>query len=262
MKGTRPVLIIGLLLVLVSYVLGWYAAGGNNARLAFDDYRVEASLEYLAEDSHQSMLATAGRLQSAWLSADSRGYRVNLRIDYNDFPWLATVVFAEDASPLGYIVKMTGGLPSFLRRLGLAMVALWLVAGHILPRLLLPKCPDCLRSFLRPHYLEPVETYVYPGGFDDDGDSLPPIIRVDHVCPECGFRRVTYRTDAEYRVGKIFRSVMTSRPMSLKHEMFVESVLDKFWETHPKKTRFHNQEEWRAFYDELKASEHEGRGRS
>jgi hypothetical protein len=260
MKGARTVLIIGLISVLASYVLGWYAAGGPNTRLALDDPRVKACFDYIILFSSQGALAQ-GTVERAWLSSDSRGYRVNLVIELNGYPWLATVTFSDDGFPLDLSVKLSGGFPVFLQRFGLAMLALWLIAGQILPRLFLPKCPDCQGSLWRPAYLETVEGYVYPGGFDDGGDSLPPILRIDHVCPDCGYRRVTYRAAPEYRVGKVFRSVMTSRPISINNEEFAQSVLDKWWETNPKEARFHTQDEWKAFYEELRASEHEERSK-
>jgi len=54
---------------------------------------------------------------------------------------------------------------------------------------------------------------------------------------------------------------MTSRPISINNEEFAQSVLDKWWETNPKEARFHTQDEWKAFYEELRASEHEKRSK-
>ena len=143
MKGMRTVLAFGVFLVLVSYGMAWYATGGTGSPLALDDQRVKASLDSLASDIYHRKLATDGNLERAWLSGDVRGYGVNLIIRFNDYPWLATVVFSEDAAPLESSVRVSGGLPRYLNRIGIALVALWLIMGHLLPRIFWPKCPDC-----------------------------------------------------------------------------------------------------------------------
>jgi rRNA processing protein Krr1/Pno1 len=51
-------------------------------------------------------------------------------------------------------------------------------------------------------------------------------------------------------------SFMRGSPKQIE---FARRALEDWCENNPKKTRFHNMEEWHAFYNELKASEHEER---
>ena len=259
MKGKSGILVLGLLLVLLSYLLQWYGEGGNATQLALDDERVNASLDYLAADDWNRTIATDGEVQRTWVSADSRGHKVSLIVALNGYPWRASVLFSQDGMPLETAVQLSGGLPLYTRRVGVALAAFWLVAGVLGPRIFGRKCPFCPGSFLRPVYLKTEEMLVYPGGFDDNSDSLSPIVRRDFVCQQCGYRRVTYCIPTTSRPGKVFRFPLIVAHATPKQTETYQKMLDQWFVDNPRTTRFHTQDEWRTFYDELKASEHEQR---
>jgi hypothetical protein len=259
MKGKQPILILGLLLVVASCATQWYSTGGDATPLALDDYRVKASLDYLASQDSNRKFATNGKVESVWMRGSDAGFRVSLIVRFNDYPWNATVRFSGDGMPFESSVVLTGGLPVGLRRMGIALVILWFVAGVLGPRVFGRKCPECRGSFWHPVFLDTEETLVYPGGFDDRSDSLPPIKRLDYVCKRCGYRRVTYFTPVTFSPGKVFKIPFFVPRASPKQAEMYQKMFDQWFVENPKRTRFHTQAEWHAFYDELKASEHEER---
>lgn len=256
MKGKTGILILALVLVSLSYLLQWQSEGGSATRLPLDDRRVKFSLDYLATYPKDRTVAMDGELQRAWLNEDNRGYTVSLIVTLNGYPWHASVVFSPDGVPAESAVHLFGGLPLYVRRVGIALAVLWLVAGVLGPRIFGRKCPACSTNLWKPAYLEIEETSVYPGGFDDAGDSLPPIVRRDFVCNRCGYRRVTFAIPFS-RAGRVWHVPFLVTRASPSQVRTVEKAYEAWWESNPKKTRFHTQDEWRAFYDELKASEHE-----
>lgn len=260
MKGRRAILLLGVLLILSSYAVEWYSTGGTGTPLTTEDYRVKAARDYLASEAQHQTFAAEGTVESAWLCGDSRGYEVNVIVFFNQHPWRGTVVFSGDGAPLESSVRLSGGTAVYMMRLGTALVVLWLVVGQLLPRLFWAKCPDCPGNFWRPAFLQVSEGFVYPGGFDDRGDPLAPIVRKDDVCPQCDYRRVTYYIPGTRGPGAVFRSAVFARAVvTVNQEEFMQKMHDKWWETNPRKTKFHDQNEWRAYYDELKASEREER---
>ena len=263
MRGQRGILILAVVLVLASYPMQWYGTGGTGTSIALDDYRVGAALSSLGEESWNKRLLTQGELNRAWVSSENRGYKVNLTIILDNNPWRASVAFSSDNTPLENSTGLAGGvlLPLYVKRLGFALAFLWLTMGFLVPRVFGRKCPDCLQSFWNPVLLEPQESVVYTGGFDDEGDSLSQIARRDYVCPRCDYRRITYFIPSENRPGKVFRTLRSPNWLitSINQDEIAQKILDKWFEDNAKKTRFHNPSEWRAFYDELKATEREER---
>lgn len=259
LTGKRGILILALLLVLASYAMRWYGAGGPDDVLSLDDERVKASLAAVAEGTLHKRVALEGEPESAWLGRDDRGYMVNLTVILDNSPWHVAAVFSPKGTPIESSVHLSGGvlIPLYVGRLGYCLGALWLVVVFAWPRLFGRKCPDCPGSFWKPAVLDTVETTVYPGGWDDDGHSLDPIARRDFVCENCGYRRITYFVPLDRNPGMVFRTPIKGGNPTAKQEEVLQKILDDWWDANPKQTKFHNQEEWRVFYDELKASERE-----
>lgn len=256
-------MILAVVLVAVSYPLQWYGTGGTGTSITLDDYRVSAALSSLGEESWNKRLLAQGELKRAWVSDENRGYKVNLTIMLDNNPWRASVAFSPDNMPLENYTGLAGGLlfPVYLKRLGFALAIMWLTFGFLTPRIFGRKCSDCPQSFWNPILLEPQERSIYPGGFDDEGDSLSPIAQRDFVCPRCGYRRIAYFIPGESRPAKVFRTYTSRHPLlvTVAQDEQAQEILDKWFSTNAEKTRFHNQEEWRAFYDELKSREREER---
>lgn len=259
--GKRGILILGLLLIVASHAMRWYSAGPWAAALGVNDLRVKAALAAVAAGAVHRRVANEGEVERAWLRGDDRGYTVNLTVTLDDNPWHVTVVFSPEGVPIESAVSLSGAVlaPMYMERLGYCAVSLWLVVVFLVPRVFGRKCPDCLSSFWKPALLDTVETTVYPGGFDDDGYSVDPIARRDFVCPRCGYRRVTYFVPLDRNPGKAFRAPVGHGRPTVKQEQVLQRILDDWWEDNPKRTKFHTYDEWRTFYDELKASEREER---
>jgi hypothetical protein len=90
---------------------------------------------------------------------------------------------------------------------------------------------------------------------------MDPVARRDFVCDRCGYRQVTYFVPLDRNPGKMRRTALPPSLPTVGQDDVLQEILDRWWENNPKRARFHNQGEWLAFYDELKASEHEERSR-
>lgn len=259
--GKRAVLAFGLVLLVASYLLRWYWNDGIGTSLSLDDRRIAALLETVSVGRDHPRVALEGTPENAWLSSDSRGYKLNVVAELDGYPWHVQAVFSENDVLVDYSVQLAIGilLPQYLARLGLLLVALWLVVAFLWPRLFGRKCPDCPGDFIRPAVLYPVETTVYPGGWDDEGYSLSPIVRRDYVCDRCGYRQVTYHVPPLRSPGKVFRTPFPDCHTTISQDQVLQRILDDWWATNKERARFHTYDEWLAYYNELKASEHEER---
>jgi len=54
------------------------------------------------------------------------------------------------------------------------------------------KCPNCSPGLFSPAKFLTTEKEIYHGGFDDAGESLPPIIERTDSCPQCSYKKVRY----------------------------------------------------------------------
>ncbi len=88
MRGTRTVLVIGVILVLVSFPIQWYGTGGTGTPLAPDDARVKAALASLGREAPNRTLVSSGSVLKAWVSKNDNGYKVNLIIELYGNPWV------------------------------------------------------------------------------------------------------------------------------------------------------------------------------
>lgn len=259
MKGSKGILVLGLLMILASTTLVWYVGGGAGTPLTLDDPKVQAAKTALMDDIYDRDLVRDGTIEKAWLGGGANGYSVHLITRLRGYPWHVIVVFSSDGAPLEHSSRLADGLSHFLQNAGIALIAFWFVAAQLLPRVFWPKCPDCPATLMKPLYLETTESSVYTGGFDDDNVALPPIMRRDQVCPQCGYHRVTYFVPSHTRAGAIMRPFILIGPLPRHQGEKVMRMLDEWFLNNPKRTRFHNIQEWRAYYDELKASEREER---
>lgn len=158
---------------------------------------------------------------------------------------------------LSYAVEWQGWPvtnPDGLRNIGMVLIFLWMLLGVVMPLYSWRRCPYCPGGTLSPVYLKVVESTVYPGGMDDSGYPLPPIVRRDYVCPGCGYRRVTYRhlrSSARPVYGPYASIRVPTHPKDLGN----------WWDTNRERAKFHTYQEWLAYYNELKDTEREEMGR-
>ncbi len=262
------VLAFASVLLLASLVARWYGTGGTGQQIDLFGGQVAKALTYLENDSSSVTLVRTGQRQKAWLSPASGGYKVNVGILLDGNPWLASVSFDEGGMPTKGSVRLWGGtlFPDYLRNISCAFFVLWAFAAFVAPHIFGVKCPDCPQSFISPALTEVQEVTVYAGGFDTAGNELSPIIRRDYVCPRCGYRKVTYFAEGQHSGGfwvdripglaRPSRAVLMLNPKELD---WYDRVIEKWFDDHEKKARFRSHQDWRAFYDELKASEREER---
>lgn len=257
MKGKWIIFIIGFLFVVTSYAVEWKTTGWPGKSIALDDQRVTATLEVVAAAPRSRITPEIGNVKRAWLSNDDRGYRVNLIIDGYGWPWYASTVFSSTAAPIEHNLVPLGGVPRGFRGIGVTLLSLWLVFGHLVPLICRERCPYCPGAVRRPVYIDIEEISVYPGGTDDDGYPLPPIVRRDYVCPQCGYRRVTYRCLSPSPTPAYGPFASSAPPFGRSIRPLALS--DDWLMTMKKQAAFHTFEEWKAYYNELKALEREER---
>lgn len=76
-----------------------------------------------------------------------------------------------------------------------------------------------------------------------------------------GNRQVTYHVPPLRSPGKVFRTPFPNAYTTISQDKVLQRILDDWRATNKERARFHNYEEWLAYYNELKASEHEDRPR-
>lgn len=263
MRLRSHLLIAALLFFVGSFVVQYYGAGGGAQQLDTGDPRVVSSLEYLSKDSVTRTIASSassGELIKAWRSPLASGYKVNIATRFSKENWLATVIFDEDGRPLSGTVNLWSGaiFPLYLRMMAAALVCAW-TFGLIAAHLWRVTCPHCFPSFWSPPVCDIEESCVFPGGFDESGYSLLPIVRRDYVCQHCGYRKTMFFSPGEYRGGVIFPGLARASAglLNPKEDEWYTRVVEKWFTSRTSQIRFRTHHEWKAFYDELKASERE-----
>lgn len=269
MPRKMGVLLFAILLLLASFAARWYSTGGVSGRLDVSDARVVAALHYLSTKSASADLARSGTLLRAWVSGEEAGYQVYVALDSNDSPWLTWVSFDGNDVPVSSGFRMWTGMlfPYHLRNLSIVFFILWILAAFVAPHVFGVKCPDCPQNFIAPPLTEVQEFKVYGGGFDKDGFDLQEIVRRDYVCPCCGYRKITYYVPGSHSGGGGFRISPLKRwtgigmVLNVKEIERYDRVLNKHLSDLESGSghRFRTHEDWKTFYDELKASEREER---
>jgi hypothetical protein len=269
MPRKMGVLAFASALLFASLVTRWYGTGGAGQQLDLSGGQVAEALAYLEKDSSGVTLVRSGQLQKAWLAPARGGYKVNVGVYLDENPWLASVSFDDGGVPTEASVRLWSGVlfSTYLRNIAFAFFILWVLAAFVAPHVFGVKCPDCPHSLISPALTQVQEFTVYPGGVDASGYELAPIIRRDYVCPRCGYRKVTYFAESQHSggfsaagipgLGRPSRAVLMLNPKELA---WYDKVMEKWFDDHGKKARFRTHEDWRAFYDEMKASEREERG--
>jgi hypothetical protein len=120
------------------------------------------------------------------------------------------------------------------------------------------KCPDCTNRFFLPTLTHAHDRTVYAGGMDDAGFGLAPVVEKAYVCPNCGYRKITYCVPGDWRAWLFDRRTLLPR---LSPNLFdaYDRLLDKWERERRAYARFHTYEEWKQYFDGLKATEREER---
>jgi len=262
------VLIFAVVVFAASFLVQWAGTGGLDEPLDLSDSRVIAATQHMKQPISATSATDGRSLLNAWLTEDGGGYKVNLGYKSSTGYWLTTVQFDQGGGFVREQTKLwTGALaPIYLRRLSYIFAALWPIAAFVWPQFFAVKCPDCPSSFFSPAVTEVQESYVYGGGFDKDGHDLSPIVRRDYVCPKCGYRKITYRVDPRHSGGSgrtrpLKQSMAVGLNLNPKELDWYEKVVAQYLKAHEggKGLRFPTYDEWKAFFDELKANEREER---
>lgn len=264
------VLAFATVLLLASITLRWYGTGGTGDRLDLSDPKVAAALQYLEDRPSDAVLADSGTPLQAWLSgagSGGSGYTVNVAVRLYGNPWLVSVQFDSAGSVQDANVRMWGGtlFPDYLRNISIIFFILWPLVAFIMPNLFGVKCPDCPQSFFNPPVTRVEETTVYGGGFDKDGYDLSEIVRRDYVCPRCGYRKITFYIPGRHSGGlwaaPLKRWIGIGPLLNPKEYAWYDGLLNKYFTEHEggRGLRFPTYDDWKTFYDELKASEREER---
>lgn len=238
-------------------------------KLSSDDPRVAAAWEYAARSHIHKRTLDKGELLKAWLRPNETGFDVHMGVrTSSDLRYLFIVTFDSTGSPVSMKADFWRGttFPRFLGVMSASMFTIWFVASFVAPQFAV-KCPDCPPSLLRPPVTAVNDTTVYSGGYDQEGHVLPPIIRRDFICPRCHYTKVTYYVPGDYRPGYVFRTLGPSGRLShflwtdgpVTEMEWYQKALDRWHEENAKKARFKTADDWRAFWESLKASEHEER---
>lgn len=259
------VLAFAVFLLVASFAARWYGTGGTAERLDLTDPRVAVALQYTGTQSSNADLVRSGTRLEAWLSRTDAGYKVNVAIDMNGHPWLASVQFTASGSAVSGEVRMWGGMlfPNYLRNISIVFFVLWVLAAFVAPHVFGVKCPDCPPSLIAPPLTQVEESTVYGGGFDQAGDDLQEIVRRDYVCPRCGYRKITFYVPGQHTGGlwaaPLKRWTGAGLALNPKEYEWYDRILNKWVSDHEtgRGLRFRTYDDWKAFYDELKASERE-----
>lgn len=264
-------LALGVALAVVAITLQWFGAGGLQQRLPVEDPRVSAAWQYVISSRAAPRAVERCQLQKAWLVPKGHGYLVNIGVkESSKYSYRYSVVFDENSTPVSVDADFWAGsmFPRYLRLMSASVLAIWFARSFIAPHFAV-KCPDCPPSLVNPPVAVLKETVVYPGGFDAEGYSLAPIVRKDYVCPRCRYIKTTYVVPGEYRPARAWKTAFYASgarferivsPQGYVGELdWYQKVLDNWHARNPKITRFKTYDEWKAYWDELKASEHEER---
>ncbi|MGI6631891.1 MAG: hypothetical protein ACOX5M_02480 [Bacillota bacterium] len=263
------VLAFSVFLLLASFAARWYGTGGTDERLQIADPRVVATLDYLSRQSASKDILSDGTVIQAWASGADGGYDVNIALDAKGTLWLAWVRFDAGDSPVSSGFRLWSGMlfPNLLRNLSIVFFALWILAEFVAPHIIGVKCPDCPPNLVFPPLTEAHEVTVYPGGFTSDGNDLREIVRRDYICPRCGYRKITYYLvmphSGHFKTGLLRRWTGVGQLLNPKELDWYDRVLNKNLADREAAMglRFPTYDEWKRFYDELKASEREERNR-
>ncbi len=260
----RLCLVVLALVALSAGVLARQLSFQGRDALNQDDRRVAAALEYLRKDSSTDSFISRSKMLGAWLIAAERGYQVEVGLeDDGGYALLLTVTFDESGRPVdeGSRPWTARSLPGYFGRVAISLAVLLPLCGKLLPYVFGAKCPDCTGSAFLPRLLRVEDTIVYNGGWDAEGSDLPPIVKREFICRSCGYRKVTYRVGhwaygSPWPFSGLWGYVPRVSPALADK---IEAARERWLETLKKKARFKNYDEWKAYFDELKQSEHEQR---
>lgn len=262
-------LIIALLLGVLSVFLT--KDGLAQKALPPDDPRVRASIEYLLQRNLAPRVLAGGKLEDAWLSRASGGYKVNLGFLAPDGRrWLFGVVFDANDDPVDANVGLWTSrlLPTVLALTAILTVSTWLVITLVLPQVFGVKCPDCRGILGLRVVTKHQDKLVYAGGFDKNGDSLPPILERTYICPRCGYQKITYAIAEGHREGNVkwvaghsvLHRASSVAPLYNPKEMDWYEKMQAKWEQSPERIQqFETYDEWKEYFQRLKDSEREVR---
>lgn len=224
----------------------------------FTDDRVRAAVDVASRDPSARYVVRSGTPIAAWISKGTNQYTVRAAISFEGNPWLITVTFDSSANPRSFTIKMWSAytLSTFFRVFSYTLALIWLAQAFVFPHFSV-KCPDCSTNPLLPVATEKHDTTVFPGGIDDDGFTLPPIVERTWVCPRCGYRKITYVVPEDYRPGRVLPTV--GARLNPRETEKMELLFERWRETYKKTARFHSYEEWKQFFDNLKSAEREER---
>ena len=264
-RWPRPLFLVALL-VLVALSAGLVLRPPSFERgdvLNLDDPRVHAVLEYLRKDSSTDGLITRSKMLGTWLVTAKDGYRVEVGLqDDGEYSWLLRVSFDGRGMPIaGSCDPWTGrSLPMFFGRMALTLAILLPLAGIIIPYTFGLKCPDCTNRAFLPTLTHAKDKIMYNGGFDAEGEDLPAIVKREFICPSCGYRKITYRVP-EWSHPRMPIWAIRLAPMRVNPKMAerLEAITDAWEQRLKKNARFKNYDQWKAYFEELKQSEHEER---
>ena len=246
-----------------SYVVGWFGTGGSATPLELTDSRVEAATQFLTPN-----VSSYRTLMKAWTRETPSGFEVSVGYRTGTGLWLTTAEFDSAGVAISDQTKTWTGmlLPGYLRTLSYIFFFLWPITAFVAPHFFAVKCPDCPGNFFNPALTEVEESTVYGGGYDQDGHDLSAIARRDYVCSRCGYRKITFYSDPPHsggfgRARPITHSLSAGMNLNPKEMDWYEKVVGKYLSDHKggKDLRFPTYEDWKAFLDELKASEREER---
>ncbi|MDP2856504.1 MAG: hypothetical protein Q8P50_00815 [Bacillota bacterium] len=227
-----------------------------------DDPRARAALEHLWKDSSTDSLISRSKMLGAWLYQAGDGYRVEVGLeDDREYSWLLCVSFDGRSMPIaGSCDPWTArSLPRFFGRVALTLAVLLPLCGIIIPYTFGVKCPDCTNRAFLPTLTRAADTIMYHGGFDAEGFDLPPVVKREFICPACGYRRITYRVGAWYGAPGPLRAILGAATRLSPLAEKLDITMDSWKRTLREKARFKNYGEWKAYFEELKQSEHEER---
>lgn len=267
MPRKMGVLAFSILLFLASLGFRWYVDGRWSAHLNETHPRVMAALQYLSSHSASANLIRSGSFMRAWGSETRDGYQVFVAVELGSNPYLAFVRFDSGGSPAtgGHRLWTEAQMPRFFLYLSIGFFVLWVLAAFVAPHVFGVKCPDCPQSFISPVLTEVKEATVYPRGFARDGSELNEIVRRDYVCPRCGYTKITYYVAAPHSGGFWARPIRhwtgIGMYLNIKETEWYDRVLNRYLSSREagQYLTFPTWDEWKAFYDELKASEREER---
>jgi len=258
------VLVLAVILIAFSFGLRRYTTGGSGQLMGRSDSLVQAALEFAVGDSRAGSVASQGTFMSARQSrAEVQGeaFRIHIGLEYRGYPWLLTVIFDAQGEPARCALEGWTGITfsNYLRIVGIVLAVAWFAQAFVSP-LFGVRCPDCTTNPLLPVVTEIRDEVVFGGGRDVEGYALAPIVERSYVCPECGYRKVTYIVP-HTRKSASARDTIDLSPagVDLWKRFPMERMLDRQREEIAGRLTFRTFDEWQDYYNRLKMEEREER---